>query len=105
MRIFDLCRPAAVAGTARARKGHIEIFLETADKVLDAVVEQESKKLATSLTRRSAWARRRPARQRASATPHERTLEEGRRGRDGSGGGRGGGSSRTDALEALAKLG
>ena len=113
--------PASVAGTARARKGHIESFLEKADRALDAAVEQGIKKAddvldtAVGLGKMTASEAKR-----ASAALHERALEEGRRGRDGGSGGRRGGqagsrgggmaegpaaSSRTDALEALAKLG
>ena len=92
----------------RARKGHIESFLEKADKALDAAVEQGIKKAddvldtAVGLGKMTAGEARK-----ASASLRERAREETGRGP------RGGrapaaaekGSPRTDALDALAKLG
>ena len=94
----------------RARKGHIESFLEKADKALDSAVDQGVKKAddildtAVSLGKITASEAKR-----ASETLRERVAVERDRSAssDGSGGRSrpAGGGSRADALEALARLG
>ena len=93
----------------RARKGHIESFLEKADKALDSAVDQGVKKAddildtAVSLGKITAGEAKR-----ASASLRERVaVESGRSPPPQPGGGRSrpAGGSRTDALEALARLG
>ena len=100
----------------RARKGHIESFLEKADKALDSAVDQGVKKAddildtavslgkitATEAKRASESLRERVAEGKAAAAAGEtRPAAPSGRGRGlGPAGG-----SRADALEALAKLG
>lgn len=100
----------------RARKGHIESFLEKADKALDSAVDQGVKKaddiLDTAVSlgkittaeakRASESLRKRVAEGKAAAAagePRPQARSSGRRGAEPAGG------SRADALEALARLG
>lgn len=97
-----------MAGARRgARKGHIESFLEKADRALDSAVEQGVKKAddildsAVSLGKITAGEAKR-----ASESLRDRAASGGGTGRRaGAGQGRGQGGSRSDALDALAKLG
>lgn len=103
-----MSRPPVAGARGRARKGHIESFLEKADKALDSAVDQGVKKAddildtAVSLGKITASEAKR-----ASETLRERVAVERDRSAP-SGGGRSrpaGGGSRADALEALARLG
>lgn len=99
-----------MAGARRgARKGHIESFLEKADRALDSAVEQGVKKAddildsAVSLGKITAGEAKR-----ASESLRDRAASgggAGRRAGAGQGQGQGQGGSRSDALDALAKLG
>lgn len=105
-----MSRPPVAGARGRARKGHIESFLEKADKALDSAVDQGVKKAddildtAVSLGKITASEAKR-----ASETLRERVaVERDRSAPSGNGGGRSrpaGGGSRADALEALARLG
>lgn len=95
-----------MAGARRgARKGHIESFLEKADRALDSAVEQGVKKAddildsAVSLGKITAGEAKR-----ASESLRDRAASGGGAGRR-AGQGPGPGGSRSDALDALAKLG
>ena len=95
-----------MAGARRgARKGHIESFLEKADRALDSAVEQGVKKAddildsAVSLGKITAGEAKR-----ASESLRDRAASGGGPGRR-AGAGQGQGGSRSDALDALAKLG
>lgn len=92
-----------------ARKGHIESFLEKADKALDSAVEQGVKKAdgildsAVALGKITAGEAKR-----ASESLRDRAAAGGGGGgggRPARGGGAAGGGQRSDALDALAKLG
>ncbi len=91
-----------------ARKGHIESFLEKADKALDSAVEQGVKKAdgildsAVALGKITAGEAKR-----ASESLRDRAAARGGGGggEPARGGGAAGGGQRSDALDALAKLG
>lgn len=90
-----------------ARKGHIESFLEKADKALDSAVEQGVKKAdgildsAVALGKITAGEAKR-----ASESLRDRAAAGGGGGgRPARGSGAAGGGQRSDALDALAKLG
>lgn len=88
-----------------ARKGHIESFLEKADKALDSAVEQGVKKADGILDSAVALGKITASEaKRASDSLRDRAAAGGGRGPAG-GHGPAGGGQRSDALDALAKLG
>lgn len=108
--------PVAGAG-GRARKGHIESFLEKADKALDSAVDQGVKKADDILDTAVSLGKITTAEAKRASESLRKRVAEGKaagaatgepRPQAPSGGGRGtgpAGGSRADALEALARLG
>lgn len=89
-----------------ARKGHIESFLEKADKALDSAVEQGVKKADGILDSAVALGKITASEaKRASDSLRDRAAAGGGGGGPAGGHGPAGGGQRSDALDALAKLG